>query len=87
MPGPALGQTVCGEREMFVKHLGEKYQEAPVARALSGTQGKAVFEVFASPDGATFTALLTWPNGRSCVVASGKEWEAFEVVVATGPET
>jgi hypothetical protein len=33
-----------------------------------------VFEVLASPSG-SFTIILTQPNGLSCVMAAGENWE------------
>ncbi len=34
----------------------------------------AVIEVLASPSG-SFTIILTQPNGLSCVMAAGENWE------------
>ena len=33
-----------------------------------------IIELFTSKDGATWTLVLTMPNGLSRVVASGKSW-------------
>jgi hypothetical protein len=35
--------------------------------------------IFASDDGRTWTALVTRPAGRSCILAAGKHWEALKV--------
>lgn len=31
-------------------------------------------EVFVSEAG-TFTIVMTWPNGMSCLIAAGKDWQ------------
>ena len=37
-----------------------------------------LFEVFATDDGSTWTMVITTPDGASCVVAAGLEWQAPE---------
>lgn len=81
---PAMAQTVCSKRDTFLKHLGEGYAEAPVAMGLASNG--SVLEVLASDKG-TWTIILTMPDGRSCVVASGEAWEEIENKVAFGPQT
>ena len=34
-----------------------------------------LFEIFAADDGATWTMVVTTPDGASCVVAAGIEWQ------------
>ena len=71
-PSAAQAQTVCGERKAIVASLEKTYSEAPVSMGL-GSNG-AIIEVFASPF-RTFTIVLTRPNGLSCVMAAGENWE------------
>jgi len=66
---PAWGQN-CGPRAAIIATLGAKYQEAPKSRAMF-SNGAAVFEFWEAEDGATFTLLATFPDGRSCIVAAG----------------
>ena len=47
--------------------------ERPVVRGLAANG--AMFEVLASATG-SWTAIVTPPQGRSCVVATGEAWEA-----------
>ncbi len=68
----AQAQTICGERGAIVASLEKTYSEAPVSMGL-GSNG-AIIEVFASPSG-TFTIILTRPNGLTCVMAAGENWE------------
>ncbi len=68
----AQAQTICGERGAIVASLEKTYSEAPVSMGL-GSNG-AIIEVFASPF-STFTIILTRPNGLTCVMAAGENWE------------
>ena len=72
---PAQAQMLCGERNNFLKHLGQNYKEAPTAMGLTST-GK-VIEVLTSEKG-TWTIIITDPDGKSCLVAAGEAWEAIE---------
>ncbi|WP_025899847.1 hypothetical protein [Sneathiella glossodoripedis] len=68
----ASAQNACFERGALIKHLDGKFQEAPVAAGLAANG--SVLEVFTSPDGVTWTIVLTQPNGATCVMASGESW-------------
>ncbi len=59
-------------RDVVVKFLGERHAEAPVAYGLAANGG--LIEVFTTADGATWTIVLTMPNGMSVVVGSGEAW-------------
>ena len=50
-----------------------RFSEAPVAIGL--TREGHVMEVFSSPDGETWTIVITLPNGTSCMIGAGKHWE------------
>lgn len=65
---------VCGERVMIVQELSVKFGETVRSSGLSSNG--SLFEVFATGDGATWTILITQPNGRSCVYADGEHWRA-----------
>lgn len=69
---PAQAQTVCGERRAVVANLEKTYSEAPVSIGLASNG--SVIEVLASPSG-SFTIILTQPNGLSCVMAAGENWQ------------
>lgn len=67
-------QAVCGERQQIAESLARKYSEEPVSIGLNVDGG--VLEVFASKAG-TWTILLTAPNGHSCVMTAGENWESL----------
>ena len=69
-------QTACLTRDKMVDLLGGRYSEQRVAVGLENS-GR-LFEVFATDDGSTWTMVITTPDGASCVVAAGLEWQAPE---------
>jgi hypothetical protein len=72
-PWPAHGQRFCAPRADLLKAFAQQHQEKPVSMGLAATGG--VIEVLASPDGATFTMIITLVNGWSCILANGEDWE------------
>jgi hypothetical protein len=65
-------QSRCGPREELVEVLRNKYRETPVAAGVTLSGG--LVELLAQPDGATWTIMVTTPQGRSCLVAAGEGW-------------
>src|SRR5262245_59030084 len=55
--------------------LNQKYSEAPSAIGMQAN-GHLV-EVFASNDGTSWTIVVTRPDGLSCIVAVGEDWETL----------
>jgi len=66
----------CGARSDILKSLAEKFHESPVA--LGVDSNGVLVEVLASDSGATWTILLSRPDGLSCMVATGEEWQVLE---------
>ncbi len=71
---PVHAGFFCGERTAITKSLGMKYHEKLVASGLA--DAGSMIEIFASKKG-TWTMIVTSPNGRSCYMASGENWEAM----------
>ena len=69
-----MPQVVCAARADVMSNLQGKFSEAPVAIGLANTGG--VVEVLTSPDGGTWTIIVTDPNGMSCLMAAGEFWAA-----------
>ena len=81
---PAWGQQrVCGNSVEIRDKLDKKYGEARVGLGLNGDGG--LVEVFTSKDGFTWTIIVSYTNGRSCLVANGEGWRNTENP-AFGPE-
>ncbi len=73
----ASAQSACLPHGKLVDLLDGRYSEQRVAVGLE-SNGR-LFEVFASRDGSTWTMAITTPDGASCVVAAGLEWQEPEV--------
>ena len=80
---PAAAQNVCGERNAFMKQLGQQYHESPAAIGLASNG--SVLEVLTSEKG-SWTILVTDVRGTTCMVATGESWEDVPKV-AMGPTT
>ncbi len=64
-------KTVCKERAEMINILSRKFNEHQ--RSFGLQNDKRVLELYASADG-SWTAILSMPNGKSCVVAAGEAW-------------
>ena len=64
---------LCGPREGFLEGLKKSSNETPVQHGLVNGN---LMELLVSPDGETWTLLLSQPNGITCAVAAGVHWEA-----------
>ena len=65
--------SICGPRDRVLWSLKKNYREQPIAHGLTNTGGVA--EVIVSPNGGTWTILLTMPDGMTCLLAAGENWE------------
>lgn len=65
-------------REEVVAQLDGVYKEAPVAGGIAANGN--VLEVFASPDGASWSIIVTRPDGMSSVVAEGEGWTFVDAI-------
>lgn len=78
--GPAMAQQMaCAERNALVGELKEKYKES--AQGLGMTGNGAVMELMTSDQG-SWSLVVTMPNGKSCLIATGNGWEQVPVKVA-----
>ena len=78
--GPAsaqVSQAACGDRGKILENLDKLYSEKPHAIAVS-EDGK-LLEVVVSSSG-SWSILLTRPDKRTCVVATGDSWESLPAV-------
>ena len=77
-PPPLLEQmpTPCTSRQAMTGQLSDGYMEEATGRGV--TPGGAVFEMWQTPGGETWTAILNLANGATCLVAAGESWQAIE---------
>jgi hypothetical protein len=73
----------CHDAQEIARQLGAKYAEAPIAFGLQSNGN--LLQVYASGQQGTWTVVSTTPNGVSCIVAAGRQWESRRVPRPTGP--
>lgn len=84
LAAPALAEPIlaegvaCGDRDKLLARLGKDYSEQPVATGVAKDGSR--FEILASATG-SFTVLLTRPNGLTCLVAEGQNWQSIQRAV------
>tara|TARA_Y100000296_G_scaffold86080_1_gene124569 strand:+ start:2496 stop:2933 length:438 start_codon:yes stop_codon:yes gene_type:complete len=66
-------QPVCGSYQSVSESLKKSYSEEPVSMGI--TSGGGVVEVYESKKDNTWTLVITQPNGMSCLIAAGQDWE------------
>ncbi len=78
LTGPVSAQQACVTREAATKQLEKQFNEKVVGRGLANA-GKAMFELFVSEKG-SWTVVVSEPNGRSCILASGESWQRLSLI-------
>ena len=76
LPAAAEESMACGKRDEMMGHLSGKYHEEPVAMGLA-TNGSLV-EILVSAAGGSFTIVYTTPDGLTCMMAAGSNWEIIQ---------
>lgn len=82
LAAPAMAQQqpmACAERSALLGELKDKYSESAQGVGLTGNG--AVMELLTSDKG-TWSLIVTMPNGKSCLIATGDEWQQAPVKVA-----
>ena len=73
----AQAQMVCGTRDSVVARLSEDYGETRRGGGLADPL--AIFEIWASDETGTWTILETTPDGFTCIMAVGTDWQSDAV--------
>ncbi len=74
---PVEAQMVCGTRADVVPYLSEEYGEKTVFLGLSRGQ---VIEILTNPSTGTFSIVTTRPDGTTCLIIVGEDWENIEIL-------
>ncbi len=70
---PVSAQQVCGERTAILDQLKREFNETPSGKGMASNG--AVVE-FLSSDSGTWTMLVTFPSGATCLLAAGDNWRS-----------
>ena len=79
LTGQASAQRVCATHETATAQLEKQFNERVAGRGLAN-RGKAMVELFISEKG-SWTVVVSDPNGRSCVLATGDNWQQVPINV------
>ncbi len=71
---PAHAAPQCGPRASIVAQLAAKYGET--RRSIGMAANNTVMETFASAQTGSWTIVVTLPDGSTCLVATGQNFEA-----------
>ena len=81
--GTLAQQPLCTERSEVVNELSSQYGEVPVAMGIANNGG--VVEILSSQSGTSWTIILTMPNGVTCMISAGENWESLPVLSKVDP--
>lgn len=71
---PAEAQArFCGQRATVIERLADGWGER--RQSIGLTANNSVMEMYANTETGTWTATVTHPNGVTCLVASGTNYE------------
>lgn len=85
LPAAAVAAPMaCSPRQDVLSQLATKFKETPVAIGLANNGG--LLEVLTAGNGETWTIIITMPNGMSCLVAAGEDWQSQERVALDEPQ-
>lgn len=74
---PALAQQACGPTREIEAELERQFQERKIATGEMRNGGLLV--IYATRDGATWTAVREMPGGVSCLLGVGEKWRVVLV--------
>ena len=78
-PIAAQAAPQCDRRDAVLQLLEKKYKESVVAIGVTSTG--ALLEILATNTGSTWSAIVTTPQGMSCMVSSGEGWQVKKAVL------
>lgn len=76
-PRPAAAGPQCAAHDVVAQHLSDEFAET--SRSIGLSTNNTVMELFASDQTGTWTLIVTLPNGLTCLMAAG---DNFETVTA-----
>lgn len=65
--------VACASHATIIKMFDDMFHETQSATAL--TSAGTLLEVLTASDGSTWTIIVSRPDGLSCVVAAGQNWQ------------
>ena len=83
LPGTLHATAQCAPHDKVSAELSQKFGEQPSSMGLA--QDNTVMELYSSPTSGGWTLTATLPNGLTCLVAAGQNFETVQpTLVAKG---
>ena len=73
IPGTLRAAAQCAAHDVVATSLANQFGE--VRRSIGLAQDNTVMELYAAADTGTWTLTVTLPNGQTCLVAAGHNFE------------
>ena len=71
-------RNVCAPYEKLVEMLDKKYSEQKVGRGVNAN-GSLIYDLYLSKTG-TWSFVVIRPDGTSCIIAHGSEWQISDPI-------
>lgn len=78
VPNTAAAQSLCAARAQVIGMLQSRYGEE--RHGMGMANGNHILEIFTSEETGTWSITVTNTSGRTCLVASGRNFEAMASV-------
>lgn len=76
---PVAAQTPCNSTTAIHDRLANVFQESRSATGIvEGSEQTYLLEIWGNEQTGTFTVLMTYPNGLSCVVTAGQAFRQYQ---------
>ena len=76
IPGALHATPRCAAHDAVAENLATQYGE--VRRSIGLAQDNTVMELYAATETGTWTLTVTLPNGQTCLVAAGHNFETTQ---------
>lgn len=71
-----IAEIICAPRSELVQKLTLQFGETQTGIGMRGPE--SVMEVWTSPQSGDWTLVMSYTDGKSCIVAMGQNWETLQ---------
>lgn len=75
----AWSQQVCRPHHQVIEMLEERFSEQRASSAI--INDTTLLQIYIDPEDESWTALIIYIDGRTCIVATGTKWEWIPLIV------
>ena len=71
-----IAEVLCAPRDEMVRTLTQRFGEQQAGRGMRGPE--SVMEMWRSERSGDWTLVVSYTDGRSCIVAMGQHWQDMD---------